>query len=254
MPAPFQPEFAAALLDPARAVPSQLAAAYAETPSKRFAVYRNNVTVGLIGALAVRFPATQKIVGEEFFAETARVFVRAHPPRSPLLMFYGDKFPDFLAGFDPVADLPYLPDVARLEAARTHAFHAADAAPLDPAALQAIEPARLNCLHVTPHPAARIVRSEHPIVTIWAMNSGERELGQIDDWRGEDALVVRPELDVRVIALPPGGAAFLQALFAGAPLGEAAEAALAAREDFDLVANLAGLFASGALQQAELSA
>jgi hypothetical protein len=79
------------------------------------------------------------------------------------------------------------------------------------------------------------------------MNSGEREPGAIEDWRGEDALVVRPQLEVFVRALPPGGAVFLSTLFGGAPLAKAIEAAMAEREDFDLVANLAGLISSGAV-------
>src|SRR5690606_31278590 len=119
--APVQDTFSAALLDPARPVPDALVSHSAGIPERRFAVYRNNVTVGLINALATRFPAVQRIVGEEFFRDMARVYVRAHPPRSRLLMEYGDDFADFVAGFGPVAELEYLADVARLEAARTRA-------------------------------------------------------------------------------------------------------------------------------------
>ena len=38
--------------------------------------------------------------------------------------------------------------------------------------------------------------------------------------------MARPQLEVEVRALPPGGAAFLLALAAGSPLGEAAAAGL----------------------------
>lgn len=235
--ATLQQSFAAALLDPERAV---------QFPQKRFAVYRNNVAVGLVNALATRFPATQKVVGEEFFRAMARLFAAAHPPRSPLLMQYGDDFPDFIARFEPAADLLYLADVARLEAARTRAYHAADAALLDANALLSLADSAFGDRCLAPHPAAVIVRSEYPIVTIWAMNAGERPLAPIEDWRGEDALVTRPALDVLVRTLPPGGAAFLMALFAGATLGAAAESALTENQSFDIVANLTGLIASGA--------
>ncbi len=43
----------------------------------------------------------EKIVGEEFFAAMARVFVMKRPPRSPLLANYGDDFPAFIAAFEP---------------------------------------------------------------------------------------------------------------------------------------------------------
>jgi len=65
------------------------------------------------------------LVGEAFFDAVAGHFVRAHPPSSPLMMFYGSEFPVFLEGFEPAKQLPYLPDMARLEHARRLAFHAA---------------------------------------------------------------------------------------------------------------------------------
>ncbi len=77
------------------------------------------------------------------------------------------------------------------------------------------------------------------------MNSGALTLAPIEDWRGEDALVARPHLEVEVRLLLPGGAAFLHALAAGRPLGAAAERALAECPQFDLTGNLAGLIGWG---------
>jgi hypothetical protein len=162
---------------------------------------------------------------------------------------YGDDFADFIESFAPARELVYLPDVARLEAARTRAFHAADAAPIEASRFAAFDPGALGDARIRLHPSAEIVRSAHPIVTIWAMNSGARELAPIENWRGEDALVVRPHLDVDVRLLPPGGAAFLRALAVGRPLSEAAEAAFADHSDFDLSASLAGLIASGVMAE-----
>jgi hypothetical protein len=245
MTAALQSEFAEALRDPSRSLPSGVISHTSPAPQKRFAVYRNNVTVGLIGALEARFPATKRIVGEAFFTAAARLYASAHPPRSPLMMTYGDEFPDFLHAFEPAADVPYLADVARLEAARTRAYHAADANPLEPAALAEICPDALAGLHVILHPSVEIVASTFPIVTIWAMNAGEMELAPLADWPGEDALVARPALDVEVRRLPAGAAAFLQGLAAGRPLGAAAESGFARSADFELAINLAALFSTG---------
>ena len=242
-----QQEFADALLDPERPVPGTLTRSAGRMSAKRFAVYRNNVVVGLVGALGARFPVVERIVGEDCFAATARDFVLSHPPRSPLLMCYGDAFPGFVATFAPLAGLPYLSDVARLEAARTRAYHAADAMPVHPAALQGVGADRLYGARATLHPSAHVIRSQHPIVTIWTMNSGESALGSIEDARPEDALVVRPHLAVTVRRLLPGGAALLEALAGGEELGRAAELATKSRPDFDLSANLAALIESGAL-------
>jgi hypothetical protein len=243
--APFETFFADAMLNADQPIPCGITAHNAAVPARRFAVYRNNVLAGLGKALKSRFPVVEKIVGEEFFATMALVFVREQPPRSPQLATYGDVFPAFIAAFEPARELPYLADVARLEAARTRSYHAADATPVGAGHFAALNTHAVGGIRVGMHPSTEIVRSPYPIVTIWAMNSGEQELAPIENWRGEDALVSRPYLEVEVRALPPGGAAFLLALAAGWPLGEAAEAALADDPNFDLTGNLAGLIGSG---------
>ena len=245
--APQQMEFTAALLDPDAPVPDTIRSHTAQQPGKRFAVYRNNVVVSLVNALRTKLPATERIVGADFFAAMARIFVMAHPPHSKILHMYGDDFGDFIATFEPASDLPYLSDVARLEAARTRAYHASDAQPLTAAAFEHVDPHAIGALQLTLHPSLQIVCSCHPLVTIWSMNSGETPLAPVDDLPAEDALVVRPDLDVVVRTLPPGGAAFLHALVRGWRLDEAAMHAAYDDDRFDLTANIAGLIASGAV-------
>ncbi len=244
----WQSDFARALRNPDLAVPRGVTAHSSDMPQERLAIYRNNVIVGLVSALEARFPATRKIAGEDFFKGAAKLFAVTQPPRSPLMMFYGDAFPAFLADFEPAREVPYLADVARLESARTRAYHAAGALPLMPAALSGVALDTLAGSCFTLHPSVEIVASDYPIVTIWAMNSGEIDLAPITDWRGEDALVSRPGFDVEVRRLSPGVKTFLQNLAARNPLGEAAAAALAANPRFDLAANLAALFAGLAIE------
>jgi hypothetical protein len=234
-------QFAAALLDPDLRAPAAISANY----RSRFAIYRNNVALSLIDALATRFPAVRRVVGDEFFAEAARLFVTQHPPTSRMIAFYGDTFADFLQALPACAELPYLGDLARLEAARTYAYHAGDVTPLDAETLTSLAPDSLGDLRITLHPAIIVIDSAHPVVTIWAMNTGEQELAEIDDWQGQAALISRPQFDVEVRALPPGGAAFLRALARGAPLTDAAISAQAAAPDFDLPVHLAALFGTG---------
>ncbi|MDO9059465.1 MAG: DNA-binding domain-containing protein [Bradyrhizobium sp.] len=245
MPATFQATFAEALLDAAPTLPPGIAARTAAIPARRFAVYRNNVMASLAAALARRYPVIERLVGDEFFAATARQFVMQHPPRSPLLVQFGDDFADFIAVFGPARELPYLADVARLEAARTRAYHAEDATPLGADSFAALDAEALGDIRLQLHPSAAILRSPFPIVTIWAMNSGETESRPIELGLGEDALVVRPHLEVEVRALPPGGAAFLHSLADGIPLRDAIAAALDDHDGFDLTGNLAGLIGSG---------
>ena len=245
----LQENFASALLNADRPVPGAVMSHTARVPQKRFAVYRNNVVVGLVAALRTQFPATEKIVGKEFFAAMARVYVATEPPRSPILVAYGDGFPGFIERFAPAAEISYLADVARLEVARTRAYHAADATPLDPSRWQGFDPGTLLGARIALHPSVQILRSAHPIVTIWSMNSGEGALASIEDCYAEDALIVRPHLDVEVRRLPAGGAAFLTTLASGAALGEAALSAIADHGEFDLAANLAGLIGAGVVTE-----
>jgi len=245
MAATFEHPFAKALLDSEQPIPPGVRARNAAIPARRFAIYRNNVVAGLGKALQRRFPVVERLVGKEFFAAMAQLFVRQQPPRSPLLATYGDEFAGFIAAFEPAGEIPYLADVARLEAARTRAYHAADAMPLDSSQLVGIGADAAGDLRIALHPSIEIVRSPFPIVTIWAMNSGEQELAPIEDWCSEDALVARPLLEVEVRVLPPGGATFLLALAEGFSLREATESAITEHPDFDLTRNLAGLISSG---------
>ncbi len=92
-----------------------------------------------------------------------------------MLIHYGAGFPAFVRGFAPAADLPYLPDVAALEDAWADAYHAAEAAPLPPAALAEVEPERLESLRLAFHPAARLLSFATPAVSLWAAHQGEGE-------------------------------------------------------------------------------
>jgi hypothetical protein len=177
----------------------------------------------------------------------ARAFVLACPPETPMLIDYGAGFPDFVAAFEPAATLPYLADVARIERAWREAYHAADADPIDPASLAAVAESDVAGISFRLHPSLRLVRSNIPALTIWRMNAGEGPVAPVDFSVAEDALIVRPDAEVEVRVVPPGGAVFVAALREGETLGEAAARGLSADHRFDLAGNIAGLIAAGAL-------
>jgi hypothetical protein len=91
--------FAAALNDPSAAPPEPTHGRMGAPDARRFSVYRNNVVVGLIGALEARYPVSRRIAGEGLFRAMARAFVRAHKPRSPVMIAYGGEFPEFIAAY-----------------------------------------------------------------------------------------------------------------------------------------------------------
>jgi hypothetical protein len=238
--------FASALIDPECETPTIVAGPAGKEAGKRYNVYRNNVTVSLIDALASIYPAVRRITGEDFFRAMARFHVRATPPQSPLLFEYGRDFPDFIERYEYAQPMPWLADTARLERAWLDAYHAEDAAPLSPEALASVAPKRLGDLVFTAHPATLIVRSPYAVVTIFAANRGEGPVGRIDASLVEDALITRPDAEVVVRHLPPGGATFLSSLMAGQSLGDAAGAALQASPTFDIATGIAGMIEAGA--------
>lgn len=192
---------------------------------RRFAVYRNNVAHSLGRALAARYPVIERLLGAEYFAALAREFVTAHPPASPMLFRWGEAFSGFLRDFPPLRDLPYLPEVARLEWLRGEAYHAADARPADAGALaRAAEAPALALAQL--HPSVRLLKSRFAAVTIWQANQPDAVPVEIDASQPEYAAILRdPQDQVQVLPLSVGDMTFLAALERGYTLLTAAEAA-----------------------------
>ncbi len=227
------------------ALPPGLTATEPDEAAQRFAVYRNNVTVSLIDALAARFPVIERLVGPEFFRAMARDFADQHRPKSPVLITWGDSFPFYLAAFPPLAAYPYMPDVALIELARGRAYHAADASPLPAADLIAAMADPSN-LHLTLHPSVQVLRLHHPAVSIWAANQpGAAPLSQSVK-TAEIALVWRDaSFDVQVLAISPGDATMIDAVLSGSSLPLAAELAAFAETDHNPQPMLVRLMQAG---------
>lgn len=243
--------FAPGLTNPELDAPDDAVSRRGKGVVKRYNVYRNNVTVSLIDALAAIYPAVQRITGVEFFRAMARFHVRATPPVSPLLFEYGRDFPSFIESYEYAREMPWLADTARIERAWLDAYHAADVTPLGAQALANVDHAALAQVRFVPHPAARIVRSRYPAVAIFAMNRSDGPVTPLNSSDAEDALVTRPEDEVIVSRLPAGGAAFLMTLLEGEPLGAAVQLAFEESEAFDLAANLSAMISAGVFSAIE---
>lgn len=217
-----QSAFVTALMDPALPVPAGLIDPQGRPTLKRFNVYRNNVASSLTKALEAGFPIIRRLVGDDFFAAMARIYLRAHPPRSRLMMLYGTDMPAFLTAFAPVAHLPYLPDVARVELALRQSYHAADASPIAPEMLAAVTPDAFLQSRLTLAPALRIVGSAWPIHAIWLANTTDD--APKPQMRPESIAIFRPAFDPVVTLLPPHAAGFLTALMQGQTVTAAMDA------------------------------
>lgn len=247
----FQDEFARALVvEPARAG----AAVAGLVAQPAFAVYRNTVMKGCIDALQLNFPAVARLVGVEWFRAAAAVFVAGELPREPSLLAYGDSLPEFLSRFAPAADLPYLPDVARLDRLWAEAHAAADGPALDRAALASVDPEALGDAILRLHPAARWAWfPDSPIYSIWRRNREKSADESEIAWRGEGALLTRPLDAVRWIAIDAAACRFLDACASGRPVAQALDAALEADENANLVRLASTLLDAGAFGRLTLA-
>jgi hypothetical protein len=244
-----QSTFVHAVLDPTAPVPEGLIGPDGRAAGRRFDVYRNNVVVGLGDALESAFPVLRKLLGEENFRGLAGIYVRRHPPSTPLIMFFGAEMPGFLESLPQLAHLPYLPDVARLELALREAYHAADADPVAPESLLSLPPVDLLGLAIGLHPALRIVASPYPVHGIWARNM----IADAPKPRmvSETVMVTRPAFDPIQTVVPRGTDRLVAALSEGVPLGDAIAAAEAAHPEFDPTASFGALLSAGAITAIE---
>ena len=246
----LQRSFGTALVDagqPERIVP--LVRGEPRIAVERLAVYRGNVAGNTARALANAYPIVRKILGEEFFDGLAREYARAHPSTSGDLNDYGSQLAEFVAGFAHTQDLPYLPDVARMEWLAHRAYYAADAAPLDPARLAAVPEADYAKLRPVLAPACGLLASRWPLARIWTVHQGDYAgafEGDLDS--GPDRILVhRPRWRAIVEPIRPGEYRFLGCALGGDSLGHALAAALAEDPEFDLPAALARWVAAGVI-------
>ncbi len=203
---------------------------------RRMRLYRGNLHATRRKALQNAFPVCARLVGEPFFDGLAGEYGTQVPSRLGDLDEYGDAFAEFLAAFAPVGEqVPYLPDVAKLEW-RVHAAHyAADAPLLDGAALARESERRLAQIRFVRGPATALLESAWPVASIWRAHHDEGNLDAIDvNAGGEYALVFRPRFRVCVVAIGRAGHAFLTAVGTKATFETALDCALAADPAFDV--------------------
>ncbi len=188
----------------------------------RVGIYRNNVQHSLSAALADLYPVTRRLIGEQCFRSAAVAYVRKNPPEHAAMVFYGESFIDFIAGYPACSQLEYLADTARLEWCCHLARNAGDAGILDPSRLTDIPDEKLGRLRLVPHPSVRLMESRWPVDDIQLENLKE-DVGIIDLAASapRHLLIWRDELEVRVIALTGNCYRLLAALSRGQPLDAA---------------------------------
>ena len=223
-----QAAFADALLDAAVAAP--LADALVESGAlldARLALYRRHVSATWRAALELQYPVLQALLGADCFSDLAARYGRAHPSRHGDVNRFGAGFAAFVANDAVLASLPYLGDVAALEACLHRARYAADAPALPRERLVALSPAELLAARFVLQPACAWIASPHPVCSIWSAHQPDSTLA-LDAIapRAECALVTRRGWRVTLMPVTRGDAIALDALRAGADMDATISAAL----------------------------
>lgn len=225
----------------------------ADDAAARIGIYRNNLREGFIKALALEYPVTEKLVGADFFRQTALEFQLQHPSRSGDLANVGEPFPGFLAARFGGGEFAWLPEIAELE----WALQCVATAPAVPAPditqLSSIPPQRFQDLVFEPNPATRLVESHFPVVRIWQTNQPEAPAETVDLDAGGDRVLVRRRGDeLEFVRLDAADFTFARMLARRTPLGLATDASLAVDPAFDLGRALTALTLAGAFARVEL--
>lgn len=207
-------------------------------------IHANTTHETLARALAEALPSLAAALPVSSFDALAQGFITTHPPRRAELHGWGDELPAYLAG--QKAD-PCLIAWAILDRAWLAALFAPEAEPIAVARLAPLPAAEIPLARLACHPSLRLIRLSDPWFGPWIdLNAVARVEGI---WRpdadGCHIAMVRPDAQVRAVALSPAAFRFLEALHQGQILVQAYESAEAEDAAFDLQACLAGLFADG---------
>jgi hypothetical protein len=215
----------------------------------RLGVYANTLRSNFVDSLRGSFPAILRLVGAEYFAQTARTFPRRQPSRSGDLQHAGRGFPAYLAELHGADEFAYLADVARLEWLIQESLLAAEHAPLDLQKLAGVDPSAYDALRFELHPTLRLFESRYPARRIREVNVGsDAEPERIDLNGGSDRLaLLRRQMQLQFLPLSRGECALLQALLRGEPFASAVAAGDENDPDFDAAAALGRFVAAEAI-------
>jgi hypothetical protein len=186
----------------------------------RLDIYAEAYFARLQGALEKDFPALAALLGDDRFRLLCAEYLERYPSSSPNLSDLGSRLPAFLAA-RPLESAPWGADLARLEWALIESFYARPAPSEGSgglAALAEMGPEQWPFAKLALDPSVRLVRSEHPLHSLWKRREAAKEEGP--------GLIVIHRSGERVELEPvdPMRFAVLSLAAEGKPLGEILEA------------------------------
>ena len=161
-------------------------------------IYHNAGRIIRVKALQQVFPLCEKIVGPDYFAQLAGVFIEKNSSSHNAVNQQGELFSAFIATQPVQQQVPYLSDLAQLEWLWHETLHDhSNAVHEIEKNLKSNDPLRLM-------PYARLLTSNYPLIEIWHMCQ--------DDYHGDftlqgakksTVLIVQINDEMRLLPLSP---------------------------------------------------
>jgi hypothetical protein len=183
----------------------------------RIKIYRAAILGSFTRVLAEVYPVIARLLGNEFFSAMARLYAIEHPSTQPDLNRYGSQLPEFIQQFEPLSEMSYLVDMARLEWYWHEIFYAADSPPFDFSLLSALGEKDHGSIYLNLPEATRLQNSKFPLLRIWQQNQPEvTDPDEIDLNEGGVYLIIwRSGFDRRIEILNGDQWTLLQAVSKG---------------------------------------
>jgi hypothetical protein len=216
-----QSDFQDYLLRGERAVEAHVVGTARVPLATRLGIYAGAYGSRLAEALANNFPALAQLLGETDFQALAADYVRTHDSPFFSIRYYGDQLAAFLAAHEDYVAAPVLAELAAWEWAMTSVFDAADALPLEHAALAGVAPPQWAQLRFSFHPSVRRLVLSWNVPQLWQALTDDAERSPVTlatapvQW-----LLWRRQLTTYYRSLTDGEAALLDSALRGWPFGE----------------------------------
>ena len=126
-------------------------------------IYQNNVFASIQDYLAAVYPATNGVLGADFFKQTAELFIQQHPPSAGDIHSYGAQFGQFCSTVEGLTSLSYLLDLMRYEWCLHSAYFSTVSDVLDPSNVPQEE---LLSASVEYNDSVALLSSDYPIYQI----------------------------------------------------------------------------------------
>jgi hypothetical protein len=221
--AALQGDFQQYLLRGAAGIEARVSGSVRVPAAARLAIYGGAYRGRLAEALGANYSALAKLLDEDF-AELAQAYVASHDSPYFSIRHYGEDLARFLATEERYAAAPLLAELARWEWAMTEVFDAADAAPLDAAALSRVAPDAWALLRFRWHPSVTRLDLCWNAPQVWQALTEERERpAAAVSATALPWLLWRQGLTTYFRSLTPTEAQALDAARSGWPFGELCE-------------------------------